>query len=198
MRKNKYQLRREATYQQLIETGMALFLDKGYALTAVDEIVRQAGFSKGAFYFHFKSKEDFFMQITAYRTRARGNWTDTPRRYSPADTSLAEVLRTAFLELNEKTQGTQGWMMVLTDFYQQTKHNTEIRDQFEAYYSQWIDEISLLVNALKSQGYVSAEKDARLAAEQIYMLSDGFLVHHAIYRAKNMDAMILAFMAILK
>lgn len=44
---------------RLIESGMKLFAEKGYHNTSVQEIVVEAGISKGAFYLYFKSKEDF-------------------------------------------------------------------------------------------------------------------------------------------
>lgn len=44
---------------RLIEAGMKLFAEKGYHNTSVQEIVSEAGISKGAFYTYFKSKEDF-------------------------------------------------------------------------------------------------------------------------------------------
>jgi AcrR family transcriptional regulator len=42
---------------ELIEAAQALFFEKGYDATSVDEIIRRAGISKGAFYYYFPSKE---------------------------------------------------------------------------------------------------------------------------------------------
>lgn len=51
---------------RLIEAGMKLFAEKGYHNTSVQEIVSAAGISKGAFYNHFKSKEDFIASSFYY------------------------------------------------------------------------------------------------------------------------------------
>ncbi|MCS7171062.1 MAG: TetR/AcrR family transcriptional regulator [Aquificaceae bacterium] len=43
--------------ERIIESAKELFSQKGYSNTSVEEIVRYAGLSKGAFYFYFKSKD---------------------------------------------------------------------------------------------------------------------------------------------
>jgi len=44
-------------------TGLELFYTKGYYNTSVDDVLKELSLSKGAFYYHFDSKEDFFIQI---------------------------------------------------------------------------------------------------------------------------------------
>jgi AcrR family transcriptional regulator len=48
---------------RIFKQGMKLFLRKGYHATSVEEITEAAGCSKGAFYWHFKSKEEFLRRI---------------------------------------------------------------------------------------------------------------------------------------
>ena len=52
-----------ATMQRMQTTGLELFYAKGYYNTSVDDILKKLELSKGAFYYHFDSKEDFFVQI---------------------------------------------------------------------------------------------------------------------------------------
>ncbi len=56
-------LKRMATMQRMQVTGLELFYKKGYYNTSVDDILKELSLSKGAFYYHFDSKEDFFTQI---------------------------------------------------------------------------------------------------------------------------------------
>lgn len=49
--------------QRMQVTGLELFYRKGYYNTSVDDILKELSLSKGAFYYHFESKEDFFIQI---------------------------------------------------------------------------------------------------------------------------------------
>ena len=48
---------------QLLNAAQALFIRKGYRATSTEEIARRAGLTKGALYFHFKSKEVIFSEI---------------------------------------------------------------------------------------------------------------------------------------
>jgi AcrR family transcriptional regulator len=54
---------REATVQNLIAVGRALFAERGYARTATEDLVQQAGVTRGALYHHFKNKEDLFAAV---------------------------------------------------------------------------------------------------------------------------------------
>ncbi|MDZ5470265.1 helix-turn-helix domain-containing protein [Bacillus sp. 31A1R] len=50
----------------IIETGMKLFASKGFNSTSVHEIAVESGISKGAFYLHFKSKDDLLLAILQF------------------------------------------------------------------------------------------------------------------------------------
>ena len=56
-------LKRMATMQRMESKGLELFYSKGYHNTSVDDILKELSLSKGAFYYHFDTKEDFFIQI---------------------------------------------------------------------------------------------------------------------------------------
>ena len=53
--------------KRIIDAALSLINEKGYANVSVNEITNRAGVSKGAFYIHFKSKEDLIeQQITLF------------------------------------------------------------------------------------------------------------------------------------
>lgn len=51
---------------QIIEVSMKLFASKGFSTTSIQEIATESGISKGAFYLHFKSKDDLLLAILQY------------------------------------------------------------------------------------------------------------------------------------
>lgn len=53
----------ETRREQLLRSATELFSEKGYEGTSTEEIARRAGLTKGALYFHFKSKEDMLFAI---------------------------------------------------------------------------------------------------------------------------------------
>lgn len=59
---NLRQRKAQQTKKKLLKTALKLFEEKGFQEVTVDEIIRKADSSKGAFYTHFKSKHDIFLE----------------------------------------------------------------------------------------------------------------------------------------
>jgi AcrR family transcriptional regulator len=55
--------RTETTTRHLRATARELFAREGYSATSLDAIVEACGVTKGAFYHHFKSKEEIFEAV---------------------------------------------------------------------------------------------------------------------------------------
>src|SRR2546421_13100240 len=64
--------RKAQTRAGLIDAAARVFARRGYHGTTVDDVAEEAGFTKGAFYSNFESKEDVFVELVADRGR---NWT---------------------------------------------------------------------------------------------------------------------------
>ncbi len=57
------QQRSEETQARILEAAVKQFSVNGYNKASVDSICEQAGISKGAFYHHFKTKQDVFLAL---------------------------------------------------------------------------------------------------------------------------------------
>ena len=51
------------TRRRLLDAAAEVFAHRGFAATSLDEIAEEAGFSKGAVYSNFASKEDLFLSV---------------------------------------------------------------------------------------------------------------------------------------
>ncbi|SMO68308.1 transcriptional regulator, TetR family [Melghirimyces algeriensis] len=51
----------------MIEIAARLFLEKGYHLTSMDEVVHVSGISKSNIYYHFKNKEELAIGVIKWR-----------------------------------------------------------------------------------------------------------------------------------
>lgn len=51
------------TRERLLDAALEVFSHRGYYAASVDEVAAQAGFSKGAVYSNFSSKEDLFLAL---------------------------------------------------------------------------------------------------------------------------------------
>lgn len=60
---NNKNLQSQETANRILNQAMRIFLEKGYHGTSIDDITQAAGLTKGALYWHFKSKEDLLKKL---------------------------------------------------------------------------------------------------------------------------------------
>jgi len=54
---------KEETRRALLEAGRQAFADEGLDLPSLDAICARAGYTRGAFYVHFKDRDDFLVEV---------------------------------------------------------------------------------------------------------------------------------------
>ncbi|MDR0366672.1 MAG: TetR/AcrR family transcriptional regulator [Bifidobacteriaceae bacterium] len=64
--------RSTSTKQALLEAAAKVIAAKGYAVASMDDIAAAAGFTKGALYSHFATKEDLFVAVVDQVNEAHG------------------------------------------------------------------------------------------------------------------------------
>jgi AcrR family transcriptional regulator len=88
------------TRQRLLISAARLFAKKGYEGATIEEIAEEAGFSRGAFYSNFESKNDLLRSLLQLHLETqdatRRGWADAP--------SAAEHVRTGARWLMERTE----------------------------------------------------------------------------------------------
>ncbi|MDQ1914236.1 TetR family transcriptional regulator C-terminal domain-containing protein [Paenibacillus sp. GD4] len=60
---NKKKQQTEQTKKKIADAAKALFAQKGYKATSIEDIVKAAGCSAGNIYYHFKNKEGLFLYL---------------------------------------------------------------------------------------------------------------------------------------
>jgi AcrR family transcriptional regulator len=58
---------RRATREQILQTALSLFCDRGYYATSIEEIAKQAQISKGLLYHYFRSKAEVLAALVDIR-----------------------------------------------------------------------------------------------------------------------------------
>ena len=56
---------KEQSRERILQSAVRLFTRKGFDNTSIDEVMADAGLTRGAFYAHFKSKQDLYAQAIA-------------------------------------------------------------------------------------------------------------------------------------
>lgn len=96
-RRPPQQLRAKLTRQHLLDAARRVFGEGGYAGATVDDVARAAGCSKGAYYFHFATKEDALLALAEDRSTAQTHRLELARERGGApDTALHAVLEALF------------------------------------------------------------------------------------------------------
>jgi TetR/AcrR family transcriptional regulator, transcriptional repressor for nem operon len=70
---------------KLLEAGVKLVRERGFAATAVDDLCRAAGVTKGAFFHHFASKEALGVALADYWSTSTGAFFDGAPYHALAD-----------------------------------------------------------------------------------------------------------------
>jgi AcrR family transcriptional regulator len=108
--------RRGSLDQVLIDAAMDLFASYGYRGTSLSRIARAAGVTKGALYWHFSDKEEFFLAVV---DKVLSEWDHPQRRHKPA-TSKKEFLKEFdwmfenMALLNEKNPWVSRLLLIIT------------------------------------------------------------------------------------
>src|ERR1700691_2859486 len=69
--KNKHQVRTEETQAKILNAAEALFAEQGFEKTQLEEVAARAGYTRGAIYAHYASKEDLFLALMEQRVHTK-------------------------------------------------------------------------------------------------------------------------------
>jgi AcrR family transcriptional regulator len=86
----------------LLDAAARVFVRRGYRDASVEEIARQAGFSKGAVYWHFQGKEDLFFALLEERLNAPVREMIDLLRSAPPDQDMSIEANRRFVGLLER------------------------------------------------------------------------------------------------
>ncbi|MCZ7559450.1 MAG: TetR/AcrR family transcriptional regulator [Burkholderiaceae bacterium] len=59
----RWERRKDARPGELLDSALALFVEKGYAATRLDDVAARAGVSKGTLYLYYAGKEELFKAV---------------------------------------------------------------------------------------------------------------------------------------
>ncbi|SEI45333.1 TetR/AcrR family transcriptional regulator [Pseudomonas sp. NFR16] len=89
--------KRQETLERIAETGLSLFIERGYEATTLDAIAEAAGISRRTFFYYFKSKEEILLD---WQMRGFSVSLHKAVLAQPADRLPVEVVRDAMLQLS--------------------------------------------------------------------------------------------------
>jgi AcrR family transcriptional regulator len=129
----------------LLEAAAQIFTQRGYRGATVDAILTEAGLSKGAFYWHFSSKEELFHTLLQERIERPIQTLIELLHSAPADQDMAPEASQRFLEVLERERET---ILLDHEYWSLATRDPELRAR---YAKRQAELRSALANALEAR-----------------------------------------------
>ena len=166
---------RKLTRAKLIDAALQLFSTSGYEHATVDDISQAAGYSKGAYYFHFSTKDDILLELLRIWTEGRTTvLAEGAESGAGARDALQEMLAN-FFSYKDAPQ----WPGVLLEFWAQAVRNPEVSKRLTQAYAGWRKSLAEVFVAAAESGVVQLQS-AEDAAAVALAAHDGYSVQVAI------------------
>src|SRR5436190_9573246 len=105
--------KRDQTRDRIVAAAERVFARRGYHGASLDEIAQQAGFTKGALYYNFASKEELFLALLDRLIEARLALLESLRAQAqPAETRLRQGAGRVVGSL----EGDRDWSLLFFEF----------------------------------------------------------------------------------
>jgi len=131
--------KKELTTGQLLETARKVFLERGYHRSTLDDIADAAGFTKGAVYARFKSKDELFFAL--YDEWVDQRIVDLERDGTPPKT-FEELLRTDARRLTALRNAHADWYLLLLEFWTYAARDERLRQELAAHHERFVRELA--------------------------------------------------------
>jgi|SRR5690625_1273452 len=114
----------QQTRRQLLQVAEELFANKGFHQTSVDQIAKKAGYSKGAVYSNFGSKDDLFLAVFSDNQKK-----DIEQLQKLADVchSLDDFVRLIEKNHEQERRTHEDWSMLKLEFLLHALRNEDVR-----------------------------------------------------------------------
>lgn len=169
-------MRRDRTRLRLVGAARSLFTGLGYEKATIDDIVREAGYSKGAYYFHFASKEDVLLAVVDDWAESRSKELEGAEGSHPPDIALRSLLET--LLSPEATEN--GEARLLLEFWGQGERNPRVSRRLAQVYRSWREILVRAFRRAQEAGVYASQEDPQIAADAALALHDGLAVQACI------------------
>jgi AcrR family transcriptional regulator len=118
----------EQTRERMIAAAEERFTENGFHASSLAEIAATAGFTKGAVYSNFASKEDLFFAVYERRTALRV--AEMERELGDADDVLAGLDAIAVATARRRGTAEDGWLAVFFEFWAHVIRRPALRERF--------------------------------------------------------------------
>jgi AcrR family transcriptional regulator len=162
--------RQAQTRSELVDAAERLFTRQGFHATSIDAVAAEAGYTKGAVYSNFESKEDLFFALYERRLETRiAEFTSIIEKAPTAVDALEAASRTA----GSRSDRDDGWLAVFFEFWAHVLRRPELLERFAALHRRIIDPLEAGLVRLAEERGEEPPEDPRKLATATYAMQTG-------------------------
>ncbi|MFB7641159.1 TetR/AcrR family transcriptional regulator [Peribacillus butanolivorans] len=174
---NYFQRQSEDTINKLMQSGIELFSKQGYSRTSIDQIVKHAGYSKGAFYAHFSNKEEFLLKLI--KEGIDFYFEDLKEALTQKECDLLNKFKEHSMRLvNEAYE--KGSSPMLLQGCMISNELPQIKERLILQMEEWRSFLTHFIQRMKDEGIIGSSLDARTLATAGMALFNGFNLQHFV------------------
>jgi AcrR family transcriptional regulator len=162
--------RQARTREQLVDAAERLFTSRGFHATSVETVAAEAGYTKGAVYSNFASKEELFFAVYGRRVDARVAEME-------AALEAASDLRDGMQRLIPQSRGRRGaedgWMAVFFEFWAHVLRHPQLRHRFAEEHRRVTEPVARAAAALARERGREPPYDPSKLATALYAMQLG-------------------------
>lgn len=167
--------KQERTRQALLEAAVRLFCERGLEGASVDEVAQAAGYTKGAFYANFKSKEELFLVILDEQFAKELERLD----HALAGQDPEEEAQAAAADFIHYASA-EGWPALYFQFVAYAARNQEFRRALATRLRAMRERLAQLFRRWKGGVGASSPIPFEHIAAMMFFMADGFLVDRIV------------------
>jgi AcrR family transcriptional regulator len=165
------------TRAALLESAANVFALRGFQAASVEEITESAGYSRGAFYSNFDTKEELFLALIESRTEK--NLRDIAEAFREGDTP-EERIRSGGAFVDSMAGRDRQWCVLYMEFWARAVRDPKLRSRFSKQYEVWRDGIALMIEAQNEELGLDLDAPPRELASGLIALCEGQVLQRLI------------------
>jgi AcrR family transcriptional regulator len=163
--------RRAHTRSCLMAAAGKIFSSQGLQQASIDDVAEEAGFTKGAFYANFRSKEELFLAMLDERFAAR---LEQIERVLATEHGLEDQTRRAGADYVAAMRADPEWERLFFEFAAYAARNADFREELVTRYRSLREAIATALGRAKEHHGGEAAMDLEQVSLMLFAISNGF------------------------
>jgi AcrR family transcriptional regulator len=161
---------KRATREALLRAGLAELVEHGLDTPSLDAICARAGFTRGAFYVHFKDRDDFLVAVTDW---VLSSVVDTLVGVE-GETDLGEVIQRFVAYANRQDWPVVGAFPISTHrVFEAISRSEQLRRRFDGVVAEAVERLGKVVERAQANGKIRRGLDGRSIAAMVVSMGVG-------------------------